>query len=200
MQDANPTSVHRRASQIVTRAPVARRAKQDADASRLEETPTGSIVEAAWQYSQVLESADVAAIAIYMALWQASRVQLLANHRAIEALDLPMTVTGGRLTVLRSLYFAEEDGMSLSEISRATGISRMMVLNLVDALETGGLVRRRHGLGDRRAHIAQLTASGRIAFLKILPVMSQSMAAACSAFTQEEKKLLFALLHRLSHA
>src|SRR4051812_25170585 len=93
-----------------------------------------------YQYAYLLDSADQKAIGVYMALWKASHSQALANARAIDTLNLPVSVSGTRLTVLRTLYFADEKRMPLNEISKATGITPAMVTHLVDGLAKGGLV------------------------------------------------------------
>jgi DNA-binding MarR family transcriptional regulator len=156
-----------------------------------------TVTEGARQYADLLDSADPLAIEIILGLWQASHTQMVANGRAIDALNLSVSVSGARLTVLRTLFFAPEKAMSLSEISRTTGISPTMVTNLVDGLAKGGLVRRAGSLVDRRVSIAHLTRDGEKTFHKVLPVMSARMTQACDQFTKEEKQLLLGLLQRL---
>ncbi len=163
------------------------------------ETDSGSdaVSQGVLQYTYLLDSADPKAIAVYLALWKASHAQALANARAIDALNLPVSVSGTRLTVLRTLYFAEEKQMPLNEISKATGITPAMVTHLVDGLAKGGLVRRLGSRDDRRVRIAQLTTEGEEAFHHVLPVISARMTNACVDFTEDEKDLLLSLLRRL---
>jgi DNA-binding MarR family transcriptional regulator len=149
------------------------------------------------QYMELLESGDPLAIAVQLALWQANHAQYLANSRAIDALNLPISVTGSRLAVMRTLYCAPGKKLPLSQISRNAGISPTMVTNLVDGLVKGGLVRREGSSTDRRVSIAKLTKEGEETFHKVLPVMSQRMTEACAGFTEEEKKTLLTLLQRL---
>ena len=167
------------------------------EGTRFDDSAIDSILEAADQYSGLLASADASAIAIYMAIWRASQVQLLANQRTTEGLGLPIKFSPSGLAVLRVLYFATSNRMSISDISKTTRISRMTVLNVVDGLQNAGLVKRRSSVRDRRVRIAQLTESGSEAFLNIVPVMASSMSAACSGFTAHEKELLLGFLRRL---
>ncbi|HLF76123.1 MAG TPA: MarR family transcriptional regulator, partial [Dehalococcoidia bacterium] len=125
------------------------------------------VLEGARQYTQLLDSADPDSIAIILALWNASHVQMLANSRAIDALNLPVSVSGARLTVLRTLYFAPDKELALNEISKATGMSPAMVTHLVEGLSRGGLIRRVGSPDDRRVKIAQLTPEGEEAFHKV---------------------------------
>jgi DNA-binding MarR family transcriptional regulator len=132
-----------------------------------------------------------------LTLWQAQHVQSVANLRAFDTLDLPTTINGSRLTVLRTLYFVPDQRMSMSAISKATGISPTMVTNLVDGLARGGLVERAGSSEDRRVSLVHLTPAGEEAFRRILPVMSARMQDACKNFTDEEKALLLSLLQKL---
>lgn len=155
------------------------------------------VEEGVRQYTDILDTTDPKAIAIQLALWQANHAQFLANSRAIDALNLPTSVTGSRLAVLRTLYFAPDKCMALSGIARAANISPTMVTNLVDALARAGYVRRAGSPDDRRVSIAHLTPEGEATFLQVLPVLSQRMTEACASFTEEEKDTLLRLLQRL---
>ena len=79
-----------------------------------------AVQEGVKQYAALLDPADSLSIAIVLTLWEANHVQMLANHRAFDSLGLPVSVTGTRLTILRTLYFAPEKKMALSAISKAT--------------------------------------------------------------------------------
>ena len=172
-------------------------------APREESTDTPSavdadaILEGAQQYADLLDSADSLSISIILTLWQANHVQMLANHRAFDSIGLPVSLSGSRLTILRTLYFAPEKKMALSAIGKKTGMNVTVVSNLVDALKRGGLVRRAGSPHDRRVSIAELTPEGEEAFRNILPVMGRRMAQACSQFSDDEKQNLLSLLQRL---
>lgn len=171
--------------------------KQPTDATNGLQGPADAILEGARQYATLLESADSTSIAIILALWQANHVQMLANHRALESLGLPVSVSGTRLTILRTLYFAPGKKMALSAIAKATGTNVTVVSNLVNALKKGGLVHRVGSPADRRVSIAQLTPEGEEAFREILPVISERMAKACDEFTDAEKNQFLDYLQRL---
>ncbi|HEU0075493.1 MAG TPA: MarR family transcriptional regulator [Dehalococcoidia bacterium] len=149
------------------------------------------------QYAELLGSADPLAIAVQLMLWLANHRQVLDNTRAIDALDLPVSITGSRLAIMRTLYCTPEKRMALSKLSKAAGISPTMATNLVGALAKTGLVRRVGSESDRRVSFAELTPEGEETFLRVLPVMSERMTASCATFSQEEKELLLSLLQRL---
>ena len=156
-----------------------------------------AIVEGARQYADLLDSADHTSIAIILTLWEANHVQMLANHRAIDSIGFPVSLSGTRLTILRTLYFAPERKMALSAIAKTTGTNLTVVSNLVDALKRGGLVERVGSKLDRRVSIAHLTPEGEVAFLKILPVLGTRMTEACGRYTEEEKQQFLCFLQRL---
>jgi DNA-binding MarR family transcriptional regulator len=163
----------------------------DVDVAKLD-----AVLAGARQYADLLDSADSTSIAIMLTLWQAQHLQTVANLRAFDALNLPTTLNSSRLTILRTLYFAEQKCMSMGAISKATGVSPTMVTNLVDGLARGGLVRRIGNPDDRRVSLVHITEEGEDAFRRILPVMSQRMQDACKKFTDEEKVQLLALLQK----
>jgi DNA-binding MarR family transcriptional regulator len=163
----------------------------DVDVGKLE-----AVLAGARQYAELLESPDSISIAIMLTLWQAQHLQTVANLRAFDALNLPTTINGSRLTILRTLYFAEQKCMSMGAISKATGVSPTMVTNLVDGLARGGLVKRVGNPEDRRVSLVHLTEEGEEAFRRILPVMSARMQEACKRFTDEEKTQLLSLLQK----
>jgi DNA-binding MarR family transcriptional regulator len=156
-----------------------------------------ALLEGVNQYITLLDPANSLSIAIILTLWEANHVQMLANHRAFDKIGLPVSVTGTRLTILRTLYFAPGKKMALSAISKATNTNLTIVSNLVEALQKGGLVRRVGSPQDRRVSLAELTPEGEEAFGEILPVMSARMADACSGFTEEEKVQFLGYLQRL---
>ena len=155
------------------------------------------VSEGVRHYTDLLDAADPKAIAVYLALWKASHVQVLANTRAIDALNLPVSVSRTRLTVLRTLYFATGKQMALNEIAKTTDMSPAMVTHLIEGLSRGGLVQRLGSPDDRRVKIARLTPEGEAAFHTVLPVISQRMTDACKDFTEAEKDTLIRLLQRL---
>ena len=163
----------------------------------LEDDARESVEESVRQYIEVLDTSDPKAIAVQLALWQAHHAQFVANSRAIDGLNLPTTLTGSRLAVLRILYFASDKRMSLSGISKAANISITMVASLIESLGRAGYVRRTGSQEDRRVSIAHLTPEGEETFLRVLPVIGQRMTDACAGFSDAEKDLLLRLLQRL---
>ena len=156
-----------------------------------------SVSEAIRQYTQVLDSADPKAIAVYMALWKASQVQFLANSRAIDALNLNVTVSGSRLAVLRVLYFTPGKELPLKDLAKKNGMSVAMISHLVDRLVKQDLLVKTGSATDRRVALARLTPSGEEAFHRVLPVLARRITDACVDFAENEKDDLIRLLQKL---
>jgi DNA-binding MarR family transcriptional regulator len=158
------------------------------------------VSEAIQEYTQILEAADPKAIAVYMGLWKAFQVQLQANTRAIDALNLPVTVSGSRLAVLRVLYFSPGNELPLKELAKHTGQSMAMISHLVERLVKECLLVKTGSTIDRRVTLARLTPAGEEAFLQVLPVLAKRMSDACHDFTEAEKDEMIRLLQRLQQA
>jgi DNA-binding MarR family transcriptional regulator len=172
-------------------------AAEDAGLLDLDVGKLAAVLAGARQYAELLDSPDSTSIAIMLTLWQANHVQMIANLRAFDAMNLPTTLSGSRLTILRTLCFAPEKCMSMGALSKATGISPTMVTNLVEGLGRGGLVRRVGSTEDRRVSIVHITEAGEETFRRILPAMSARMTDACKDFAEEEKLQLLHLLQKL---
>jgi DNA-binding MarR family transcriptional regulator len=167
-------------------------------ASKRELAAKDAMAEGMSQYLAVLPSADPKAAAAILALFRANQAQYLSNCRASDSVGLPIAVTGKRLAILRTLYFAPEKQMTLSGICRIVHLSPAAATNYVDALSRGSLVRRFANPEDRRVNVVQLTARGDDAFVKIAAALAASWTDACASFSEEEKDILVRLLKRLS--
>ena len=156
------------------------------------------VIAGARQYSELLESADQKAIEIILRIWEANRVQMAALTRAIDALNLPFSISGARLTVLRTIYCAPEQCLPLHQICKSTGLSAAMVGHLVDGLVKDELLERLPSDQDRRVNLARLTPRGAETFHTVLPVMSERMTEACAQLSEDDKDAILQLLQRLS--
>src|SRR5919198_1667653 len=60
--------------------------------------------------------------------------------------------------VLRALG---DEGLRLTELAERLGVTKQAALQIVDEMESRGIVRRRQSSGDRRAKVIQVTDKGR---------------------------------------
>jgi DNA-binding MarR family transcriptional regulator len=178
-------------------APAAKLPASDAQASDTPDYDHDPVSVAARQYEQVLGTADLGAIEVILGLIRAQHAQSVMIGRRFDALNVGVSISGARFTVLRTLYFAPDKRLAQNEISRVLGVSRTNVTNLIDGLERDGLVRRVNSPVDRRVSYAQLTDEGEAMFHRVLPVMSEHMAEACAQFSEAEKQQFKSFLFRL---
>jgi DNA-binding MarR family transcriptional regulator len=88
------------------------------------------------------------------AFWSVARQLREASHESLA----PWDITPAQLRALRVL--ARHGQTRLSGLSDHLHIAARSTTEVVDALESRGLVRRRPDLGDRRATLVELTEHG----------------------------------------
>ncbi len=88
------------------------------------------------------------------AFWSVARQLREASHESLA----PWDVTPAQLRALRVLQ--HHGTLRLSELSDHLHIAARSATEVVDALESRGLVRRRSDPGDRRATLVELTEQG----------------------------------------
>ena len=88
------------------------------------------------------------------AFWSVARQLREASHESLA----PWDITPAHLRALRVLQ--HQGTLRLSELSDHLRIAARSTTEVVDALETRGLVRRRPDPGDRRATLVELTEHG----------------------------------------
>jgi DNA-binding MarR family transcriptional regulator len=88
------------------------------------------------------------------AFWSVARQTREASHESLA----PWDITPAQLRALRVL--ARHGPVRLSELSDHLHIAARSTTEVVDAIESRGLVRRRPDPGDRRATLVELTEHG----------------------------------------
>jgi DNA-binding MarR family transcriptional regulator len=88
------------------------------------------------------------------AFWSVARQMREASHESLA----PWDITPAQLRALRVL--ARHGPVRLSELSDHLHIAARSTTEVVDAIESRGLVRRRPDPGDRRATLVELTEHG----------------------------------------
>ena len=149
------------------------------------------------RYQEELPWADPAGIETTLALVRLQRMHRIAAGRQIESLELPVSMTGARFTLLLTLYFARDHLLAQNEISRELSVSRTNITNLVDGLERDGLVERVPNPADRRVSYARLTEDGERACLEVLPEMTRFMQDHLDGFSAEEMEQFKPYLYRV---
>lgn len=185
-----------------------REATKPRNGSGIEEAPINEALEAqsaaeatlretALRYKQELAWADPDTLEVDLAFIRASRMHRLAMGRMMEQLDLDVSMTGARYTLLLTLFFARDNLLAQNEISRELSVSRTNITNLIDGLERDGLVSRVPNPADRRVSYAQLTPRGEEVCMDVLPTITRSMMDNLAGFSDEEKALFKQFLYRM---
>jgi DNA-binding MarR family transcriptional regulator len=162
-----------------------------------QKTAEEAIHETALRYRQELGWADPETIEVDLAFIRASRMHRVATGRVMDQMDLDVSMTGARFTLLLTLYFARDNLMAQNEISRELSVSRTNITNLIDGLERDGLVTRVPNPADRRVSYAQLTKAGEDMCMHVLPELTRTMTDELAGFTAEEKAQFKDFLYRL---
>jgi DNA-binding MarR family transcriptional regulator len=106
-------------------------------------------------------------------------------------------VTPTQYAVLKVLW--ERDCQSGAALGARLSIDSATITGVIDRLETGGLLERRSGGGDRRVHRLFLTDRGR-ALQGPLDAAMDRLNAEVAAEMGEEAQALWAALRRLGEA
>lgn len=132
------------------------------------------------------------------------RVSFLLNRSAqrvreyTETALKPYQLTGRHVGVMTAIH--ERGSIQQNEIGLCMRIDRTTMVDVVDDLESKGLVERKDNPADRRAYALVLTAKGR----EILPRAQKLGFGAEQRFLShlsiKEQKELIALLQKLVHA
>jgi MarR family 2-MHQ and catechol resistance regulon transcriptional repressor len=150
----------------------------------------------AQRYKRELPWADEEAILVTLGVIRARRVMTAAVPRHLESLNLGVSLSGARVTLLLTLYFAHDRRLAQNRISREMEVSRTNITNLIDGLVKDNLVTRVTSPVDRRVSYAQLTPAGEALCARLLPAMTRLMMEVCEGFSEDEKQTLSGLLYR----
>ncbi len=148
--------------------------------------------ETALRYQQELSWADPDTLEVTLAFIRSSRMHRLATGRMMDQLELDVSMTGARYTLLLTLFFARDNLLAQNEISRELSVSRTNITNLID-----GLVSRVPNPADRRVSYAQLTKLGEEICMEVLPHLTRSMMDDLNGFSDEEKAQFKHYLYRM---
>jgi len=92
---------------------------------------------------------------------------------------------------------AAKDGRTVNELSVYTVIEQSTLSKLLLRMHAAGLVERRGDASDGRVVNVYMTAAGRAAFAKVLPLALDHYRAAIDGLDDEERATLVRTLHRV---
>jgi DNA-binding MarR family transcriptional regulator len=151
-------------------------------------------LKTATRYKRDFGWADEASVQIMLGSLRLQSARNTAMTRFFETLG--SVRSAGRYTLLRILFFADEDRLTQIEIVNAMQVTSPNVTYLIDALEKEGLVARTPHPTDRRVTFVELTPAGREVCSKLIPAMVDFMATMTEGFSEDEKVIFYNLLDR----
>jgi DNA-binding MarR family transcriptional regulator len=113
---------------------------------------------------------------------------------AVEAIE-GSGLHPGQLAVLGVL--SDRGGMSQRRLGELTRIEKSSMVLYLDALESGGWVRRERDLEDRRTHIVRLTAKGAKNFARLGPRLLRAQQRFLQPLSAAEVAVFTDMLTRL---
>ena len=150
---------------------------------------------AADQYKQHFPNADQRAIEAGLNITGAQVAEAAALARFLASEGFSVTIP--RHLVLRILFFAGDQRMTLNDVRNELGVTSGTVTALVDGLEQGGLVVRIPHPADRRAIILELTPKGTQVADSLVASIPRFFETLFRDFSEDEKSQLNDLLERL---
>jgi len=116
---------------------------------------------------------------------------VLQSHFAKYNLTYP------KFRVLMQLKLGTEEGLTLSELSKAVGVSNANITGLVDRLARDNWVYREPHPKDRRVYNVKLTENAVSLLTTFLPLHNEYVFESMSGLNLEEKQELIRLLGKL---
>jgi DNA-binding MarR family transcriptional regulator len=151
-------------------------------------------IKTASRYKQDFGWADETSVQIMLGALRLQSARNTAMTRFFETLG--SVRSAGRYTLLRILFFSDEDRLTQIEIVNAMQVTSPNVTYLIDALEKEGLVARTPHPTDRRVTYVELTPTGRDVCGRLIPAMVDFMGAMTEGFSEDEKVTFYNLLDR----
>lgn len=131
--------------------------------------------------------------------WHLARTYHTLSQRFTPYLE-GWGITGAQFGVIRCLGEAGEDGMMLTGLSERLMVSCGNITQVVDRLESGGLLQRERSLEDRRVVIARLTLEGQRLYRTVVPAFRRHIVDVLAVSDDEEKRLLADLCEQLNQS
>lgn len=118
-------------------------------------------------------------------------------HRVIDQRTTPLGLTANQWRPLLLIRYKGID--TPAELARAMDVDTGATTRMLDRLEAKGFVRRDRIAEDRRVVKVTLTDAGHAQTEKILPILADSLNLHLQGFSDDEIRMLLALLKRMIH-
>ncbi|HET6795071.1 MAG TPA: MarR family winged helix-turn-helix transcriptional regulator [Acidimicrobiales bacterium] len=121
-----------------------------------------------------------------------------ANARWFHEVLVPAGLGPRQFAILR--FVAGAEGQSQNALGESLQIAPSRMVALIDELEEGGLVERRHNPHDRRAKALYVTDKGRRTLSRAMKIGMAHEADICRPLHEGERELLIDMLQRIAAA
>ncbi|HSC22332.1 MAG TPA: MarR family transcriptional regulator [Casimicrobiaceae bacterium] len=125
----------------------------------------------------------------------------LINRLRVELIDAldrelaPFEISAPQLFVLSSVAYGEAD--SAARLCKSISYDPGAMTRMIDRLQQKGLVRRVPHPEDRRAMNLELTVAGKALFPQLIAAKDRVHAQFLRGFSDEDRRILETLLHRM---
>ena len=123
------------------------------------------------------------------------RAQQYASDRFVESIGAA-GITQRQFAVLTAV--AAQEGLTQTDLVKATGIDRSTLAELVSRMQRRGLVSRARAANDGRANTVSLTADGRAALDSAGPAVVQADEAIIAALPKNKRQAFLESLQRIA--
>jgi len=123
---------------------------------------------------------------------------LYAAHRIRTSADASLREYGLSLPAYKVLRALENSDQSMREVSEVLHVSPRTVTDMIDSLETRGLVARGPHPADRRVTLLSLTPDGRRQLAAAAALADRSHGAAISGLSRQDQQALRRLLDQVA--
>lgn len=121
-----------------------------------------------------------------------------AMRLATQRLDQALKPAGIAITQFAPMaYLYRDGGLSMGELAELVGVDPTTLTRILRPLEKRGLLRQETAKDDRRRRVIELTAQGRGAFQRALPLWHQAQGEIGALLGNTETR---ALRRQLDHA
>jgi MarR family transcriptional repressor of emrRAB len=166
--------------------------------SRFSVSPDGFLSDDAVQgISQRAQALDPSADPLAIEMMRMIGTTYAALHRVVEPTLSEFGLSGARFSVLRVLYDADSEPLTMSELARRLSVTPPNITRLIRGLKQDGFVDQIDDGGDRRVAQIALTQSGRERFETSAPESWKQVHQSCAGLEADEKRFLIHLLAKL---
>ncbi len=145
---------------------------------------------------------QTAAVDASMSSQERCREMIVALRRITQAITLHSRdlsrrygLTGPQLSILNEI--ANHDDISVSELARSISVSQATVTDILNRLESRGLIRKERGAVDRRRVAVRITETCRDLLKKAPPPLQETFVERFTSLSEWEQLMILSAFKRV---